>query len=964
MNPWIEVTLAGDADISGIGVLGNRQSAAGFDFFAGRFAAYDAIGNLIYESPVLELPSPDRDVLHEPGLLTGVRRVRFTPTADESCEPGLAEFNLLGEFDDPSLGGHFDGTRPGGSVFPLTGAVDVPPGVEMRFDLSERLNPLTVIPGSTLLLRREPGFAPVAFDFSLSDDLVPTLTVTPQTPLDAETTYRLDLSTGAEDLAGNRCVGIQSRFTTAAGAGDNDAPELVSISPLDGSQGVLFNQQFVLGFTESLDPATLNANNIIFFVNGVRRNPSITRSADNRTLLLSGLGSGDAGKEVSVVVTSAVTDLSGNALADFEARYTLANPVDGTRPTPGAFRPGNGATGVDPLLPIVVLVNEALEADSIEGNVRVTENGELVDGAVELTNAGKALVFRPDSPFGFGSLVETFVRGGLRDASGNRLNQEISFFYTTRQDPTTLEPTVVDLQPVSQFPVNGTIKARFSEPMDPATLTPATLLVQNISLGGSPSVAGTRSLSADGLVFCFAPDAPFTAGHRIRLTFTRALLDATGTALAAQLIRDVFPSIEEDTEVSAAWLSPADGSEGVGVDASLRVRLDEPCSPLTANDSTLSLRTAAGDRVPCRIVLENSNRLVRFIPHELLEPETLHTFEIDGLTDLAGNLVPAASVTFRSADCPDLVRPTLVRSSPASNVLVPRNAKVGFLLSEEMDIHSFAFYLENATTRERVPSVLEFSAEDRRAVISATELLEADTRYTAFLGSGEDLTGLILGNRAFSFTTDSTVASTPLGLLGTDPAATAADVPLNGRITLDFGRVIDITSAHERSISLLRGGQEVPLGISFLPGNRGLLLSPEQLLEPGSHRLRLSAIGGLCDLGGQGLATDFDLDFSVIAATDLIRPAVLVVNPENGSTGVSRVVTVVLDLSESINPLSVVAGIDGVESTVTLNAANTRITITPDAQLNANQSYRVRADFTDTAGNIDTFGSSSFTTGD
>ena len=93
-TPFIEVTLPQDVNVAQIRLLGNRQNPEGFDFFAGIFQAFNAAGTEVFNSGNVLLPAPTRDVA-VPVELDGVRRVRFTSTADESNTPGLSEIQVI-----------------------------------------------------------------------------------------------------------------------------------------------------------------------------------------------------------------------------------------------------------------------------------------------------------------------------------------------------------------------------------------------------------------------------------------------------------------------------------------------------------------------------------------------------------------------------------------------------------------------------------------------------------------------------------------------------------------------------------------------------------------------------------------------------------------------------------------------------------------------------------------------------
>jgi hypothetical protein len=99
--PWFEIEFPQDVTVSELQMFGNREFAEGFDFLAGRFQLLDAEGGTLYDTGVINLPLPDRDVALLISNVAHVRRVRFTGTADEGPfgpdnDPGFSELKVFG----------------------------------------------------------------------------------------------------------------------------------------------------------------------------------------------------------------------------------------------------------------------------------------------------------------------------------------------------------------------------------------------------------------------------------------------------------------------------------------------------------------------------------------------------------------------------------------------------------------------------------------------------------------------------------------------------------------------------------------------------------------------------------------------------------------------------------------------------------------------------------------------------
>src|SRR5262249_15750906 len=144
-------------------------------------------------------------------------------------------------------------------------------------------------------------------------------------------------------------------------------------------------------------------------------------SSDNRTIVLSSL-SLPAASTISVLVTRGVTDLSGNALADFQSQFTTAPNFDTSHGSVINQRPGNGATGGPVTSGVTLIGNKSLNAATVQNAVHVSQNGQLVAGTVTVTNNGQTVQFVPTLPFQNSALIQMFLDSTARDTAGNTMN--------------------------------------------------------------------------------------------------------------------------------------------------------------------------------------------------------------------------------------------------------------------------------------------------------------------------------------------------------------------------------------------------------------------------------------------------------------------------------------------------------------------------------------------------------------
>jgi hypothetical protein len=134
-------------------------------------------------------------------------------------------------------------------------------------------------------------------------------------------------------------------------------------------------------------------------------------------------------------------------------------------------------------------------------------------------------------------------------------------------DADALAPTVVSTTPVAgdgDVPIDVTIVVRFSEVVDPATVTPASLLLDR----GGAAIAG--AIVVDGAEARFTPAAPLAIDADHTITITTAVADPAGNHLASdhavgfrtQHRRRVFVTSVSGTGNLSTW-PDANGATGL-----------------------------------------------------------------------------------------------------------------------------------------------------------------------------------------------------------------------------------------------------------------------------------------------------------------------------------------------------------------------------------------------------------------
>ena len=152
--------------------------------------------------------------------------------------------------------------------------------------------------------------------------------------------------------------------------------------------------------------------------------------------------------------------------------------------------------------------------------------------------------------------------------------------------------------------------------------------------------------------------------------------------------------------------------------------------------------------------------LITLVPLQPLNPLTLHTVTVAGVTDLADNLIAPVVSTFTTGTGTDLITPTVVTVTPPSGAVdVGTNAVVVLEVSERLSpltVEADDIVLRENATGIRVPGVVTLSADLRQVSFTPDAPLAPGRLYRTFPGFGaEDLAGNRLSGSQTTFTTGS-----------------------------------------------------------------------------------------------------------------------------------------------------------------------------------------------------------------
>jgi hypothetical protein len=332
------------------------------------------------------------------------------------------------------------------------------------------------------------------------------VTLDPHADLPGDRRFSLVVNGGIADRAGNLLGGATTtRFRTAV---DAVQPRVVAAWPANGSAGMSPHVQPTFTFDESMDPASVEAASLLFQDQFGSVVPfAIESSPDQRTLRVRPLAPLPAGRGYTLAFLlggAAATDVSGNVLQATQA-LTFTTGSDTTPLAITASSPTSGESRVPGSVVAALHFAEPFDPDWLDTTtVTMTVGGAPWTVVVEPT-AADAVRITPVPVLPTDSVCAITLRGGhdgVRDLAGNVLSADLSLSFTTSADAGL--PHVIHLPPDGAAGVapSSHVTFVFDAPMDPTTLTPATL---QVCADDWTPIPGILALGAGNRVATFTP---------------------------------------------------------------------------------------------------------------------------------------------------------------------------------------------------------------------------------------------------------------------------------------------------------------------------------------------------------------------------------------------------------------------------------------------------------------------------
>ncbi|MGC2637763.1 MAG: Ig-like domain-containing protein [Acidobacteriaceae bacterium] len=516
-----------------------------------------------------------------------------------------------------------------------------------------------------------------------------------------------------------------------------EQPQIIAVSPAYNAGNVPLNAYVDLEYNVPVAASSIAGN--VYFTNSLavtisQPAPNIVRLTPTSALAASTTYAVCANS--SVMGTNSVA-----ALSDCYATYfTTGTATDSTSGTI-TVGPPNSSLNVGTNAYIRFLFSKPVDPTSFpSATINIKTGSTAIPGTWTYNYTNSAIVganFFPTNPLPPSKAITVAV-SGLKDYVGDTF-ASISKAFTTGPTPDISNASVNYDFSYGQTGIstNATFTCRYTEPMDPSSITPSGTFVYSYS--ANAQIPFTYTFSPDMMSVTMTPTSALAANSEFNYTCNSAI-DLTGNA-QTNGGTDVFYTGSGPVSGGPTLLqaNPPNNTSGLALNTStgpwgstsLGLLFNEAIAPNSLGNLTLS--TTAGT-VPINAFLEDGNSIVVVQLGEALQPGVTYTYNVTGLTDLNGNAITPVTSTFTTGNTVNWTQPTVTSALPANGAtgVVDSGATISVTFSEPLDpvlIDSSHIYLRTHNTSTTVPTTFTISSDYKTITLTPTASLTAATIY-------------------------------------------------------------------------------------------------------------------------------------------------------------------------------------------------------------------------------------------
>lgn len=469
--------------------------------------------------------------------LTQYRATLTTGVTDSGSNPLAADVTWTFTTDTESS------IRPPSvtAVTPANGAANVALNAAITAAFSKPVDASTLTTDSFVLTD---GNGNVVAGGVSYDAATTTLTFVPDAALASDSFYVAQILASVTDTEGVAMARgeVWSFRTTAVGV---TLPAVTATVPATGTLNVAEGSDVTVTFNKAMDPATINASTITLSSALGAVAGRVTYDTGTDVATFTPLLPLMSNTFYTATVTAGAKDLSGRALSALVWSFTTAD----SSPTVAAVTPTDKSTGFAVTGKIYIDFSEDMDPLTINAtNIVMTGPGGPLAGTVSYTfNAGLGVyraTFTPNTTLSTNSYYVMQVTTGVKDLSGNPLDNPFVWSFTTNVLVDMVPPTVMGNIPwngATHMSVVNKVSATFSEAMDTSSLAAAFTL---FDVTNAAVVPGRIDYDNTTHVATFVPDAQLLNDTDYSATISILATDVAGNAIE-QPVNWSFTTIDD-----------------------------------------------------------------------------------------------------------------------------------------------------------------------------------------------------------------------------------------------------------------------------------------------------------------------------------------------------------------------------------------------------------------------------------
>ncbi|MBI2603834.1 MAG: Ig-like domain-containing protein [Deltaproteobacteria bacterium] len=568
--------------------------------------------------------------------------------------------------------------------------------------------------------------------------------------------------------------------------------------------------------------------------------------------------------------------------------------------------PGNNSTNIATNTKLSIVFSTRIVSTTISStSFTLFDTKTQLQIAGQVSSSGNTALFSPSFGLTPSREFHALVKKSVRNLSGKTLVKDYTWKFTTGEQSDTTPPKVSSVTPINQaknVATNTKISVVFTESIDPFSISSG--VVNLVSADGSLISGQTEQL---GRTVIFTPTSVLQIGVTYTASISR-VKDLRGNAMVGSYQWSFTTQSESDTtRPVVSSVTPLPQSKDVPINGKVSVTFSEVVDIRTLTTYEFFLTDSSSRRLVGNVSV--LGRVATFTPLDLLPEDSRITAHIlSSVSDLAGNTLESDYIwEFTTSAQQDLTAPQVSNHAPGISATdVSISSKFSVTFTEPMlasSLTSASFLVEKANG---VLVIGTITNTGRTSVFSPLFNLDPETKYkVTILRSVKDLNGNELeSDYSWSFTTASTVDSTPPEVSLTAPEPDALQVSTITKVTATFSENITPTSVTPITFYLKeKSNQKTVNGVVSAFGRSAIFTPSEALSYSTTYECTLKE--GILDLSGNALANDFVWSFTTGAAPDTTRPELVSTVPLGNQSNVDVNTKILAVFSEDMAPSTV-----------------------------------------------------------